>query len=83
VLCPRMAPCGVGHHRRCLKAPFSFLELQAIAAHDPVKSVESIVEHAIIRFSRLPYKDFLTLWKDADPDIPILKQAKAEYAKLQ
>src|SRR2546427_2641107 len=29
------------------------------------------------------YKDFLALWKDADPDIPILKQAKAEYAKLQ
>ncbi|HYM76806.1 MAG TPA: protein kinase [Candidatus Dormibacteraeota bacterium] len=29
------------------------------------------------------YKDFLTLWKDADPDIPIFKQAKAEYAKLQ
>jgi serine/threonine protein kinase/tetratricopeptide (TPR) repeat protein len=29
------------------------------------------------------YRDFLTLWKDADPDIPILLQAKAEYAKLQ
>jgi eukaryotic-like serine/threonine-protein kinase len=29
------------------------------------------------------YNDFLTLWKDADPEIPILKQAKAEYAKLQ
>jgi serine/threonine protein kinase/tetratricopeptide (TPR) repeat protein len=29
------------------------------------------------------YKDFLTLWKDADPDIPIFKRAKAEYAKLQ
>jgi DNA-binding winged helix-turn-helix (wHTH) protein/tetratricopeptide (TPR) repeat protein len=29
------------------------------------------------------YKDFFTLWKDADPDIPILKEAKAEYAKLQ
>ena len=29
------------------------------------------------------YQDFLGLWKDADPDIPILKQAKAEYAKLQ
>jgi DNA-binding winged helix-turn-helix (wHTH) protein/tetratricopeptide (TPR) repeat protein len=28
------------------------------------------------------YKDFLILWKDADPDIPILKQAKAEFAKL-
>ena len=29
------------------------------------------------------YQDFLTLWKEADPDIPILKQAKAEYEKLQ
>jgi len=29
------------------------------------------------------YKDFLTLWKNADPDIPILKEAKTEYAKLQ
>ena len=29
------------------------------------------------------YKDFFTLWKDADPDIPILKEAKVEYAKLQ
>jgi predicted Zn-dependent protease len=33
--------------------------------------------------ARAAYQDFLTLWKDADPDIPILKQAKAEYAKLQ
>jgi tetratricopeptide (TPR) repeat protein len=29
------------------------------------------------------YQDFFALWKDADPDIPILKEAKAEYAKLQ
>jgi hypothetical protein len=29
------------------------------------------------------YKDFLTLGKDADTDIPMLKEAKAEYAKLQ
>jgi tetratricopeptide (TPR) repeat protein len=33
--------------------------------------------------SRAAYEDFLTLWKDADPDIPILLEAKAEYAKLQ
>jgi serine/threonine protein kinase/Flp pilus assembly protein TadD len=33
--------------------------------------------------ARIAYQDFLALWKDADPDIPILKQAKAEYAKLQ
>jgi DNA-binding winged helix-turn-helix (wHTH) protein/predicted Zn-dependent protease len=31
---------------------------------------------------RAAYEEFLKLWKDADPDIPILKQAKAEYAKL-
>jgi eukaryotic-like serine/threonine-protein kinase len=32
--------------------------------------------------ARAAYQDFLTLWKDADPEIPVLKQAKAEYAKL-
>jgi tetratricopeptide (TPR) repeat protein len=33
--------------------------------------------------AKAAYQDFLTLWKDADPDVPILKQAKAEYARLQ
>jgi len=33
--------------------------------------------------ARAAYQDFLTLWKDADPDIPILKEAKSEFAKLQ
>ncbi|HLB89003.1 MAG TPA: protein kinase, partial [Terriglobales bacterium] len=33
--------------------------------------------------ARNAYQNFLTLWKDADPDIPILKEAKAEYAKVQ
>jgi hypothetical protein len=33
--------------------------------------------------ARIAYQNFLTLWKDADPDIPTYKQAKAEYAKLQ
>jgi hypothetical protein len=32
--------------------------------------------------SRKAYNDFFTTWKDADPDIPILRQAKAEYKKL-
>jgi hypothetical protein len=35
------------------------------------------------RVRALAYKAFLTLWKDADPDIPIYRQAKTEYAKLQ
>jgi eukaryotic-like serine/threonine-protein kinase len=33
--------------------------------------------------ARTAYQDFFALWKDADPDVPVLKQAKAEYAKLQ
>jgi hypothetical protein len=33
--------------------------------------------------ARSGYQEFFTLWKDADPDLPILKQAKVEYAKLQ
>ncbi len=33
--------------------------------------------------ARTAYQDFLTLWKDADSDVPILKQARAEYANLQ
>jgi hypothetical protein len=33
--------------------------------------------------TKVAYRNFLTLWKHADPDILILKEAKAEYAKLQ
>ena len=33
--------------------------------------------------SRVAYQDFLAVWKDADPDIPMLRAVKAEYAKLQ
>jgi len=42
-----------------------------------------VFEVAARRRTLAAYKDFLALWKDADPDIPILKEAKAEYAKLQ
>lgn len=35
------------------------------------------------RNSKSAYRRFLTLWKNADPDVPVLRQAKAEYAKLQ
>jgi hypothetical protein len=33
--------------------------------------------------AKAAYQDFLTLWKDADSDIPVLKQAHAEYSKLK
>jgi len=32
---------------------------------------------------RSAHEDFFALWNDADPDIPILKEAKAEYAKIR
>ncbi|MGA8216054.1 MAG: hypothetical protein WB799_20860 [Candidatus Sulfotelmatobacter sp.] len=50
-----------------------------LAGFTTSKSEESNVSKA----RPLAYKDFLTLWKDADRDILILNQAKAEYAKLQ
>jgi hypothetical protein len=33
--------------------------------------------------ARAAYQDFFALWKDADPDVPILKEARGEYGKLQ
>jgi eukaryotic-like serine/threonine-protein kinase len=33
--------------------------------------------------ARTAYQDLFALWKDADPDVPVLKEAKAEHAKLQ
>jgi hypothetical protein len=35
------------------------------------------------RKARTAFEDFLNLWRDADPDIPVLKQARAEYAALR
>ena len=43
----------------------------------------AIVPGFPVRNLGAPYNDFLTLWKDADPDIPVLIQAKAEYVKLK
>jgi hypothetical protein len=46
------------------------------------QSSQGAEAHGACAKARTAYKDFLTLWKDADPDIPILKEAKAEHAKL-
>ena len=70
-------------------------EFQKILDHRGIVVNEPIGALAHLQFGRAyamqgntakakaAYKDFLTLWKDVDPDIPILKLAKAEYAKLQ
>jgi eukaryotic-like serine/threonine-protein kinase len=58
--------------------------LQATTAHkaEATKAAEAADSDAARARARSAYNDFFTLWKDADPNIPILKQAKAEYGKL-
>jgi eukaryotic-like serine/threonine-protein kinase len=65
------------------------LDHQGIMIGDPVSSLAHLglgrayaLQGDTAR-AKATYEDFLTLWKDADPDIPVLKQAKAEYAQLR
>jgi len=64
-------PCSLAKHERRTKE-----RIREDASGSPLAVIDTAE-------ARAAYQDFLTLWKDADPDIPILKQAKAEYAKLQ
>ena len=65
------------------------LDHRGIVVSDPIGALARLQLGRALALSRdntkakAAYQDFLTLWKDADPDIPILKQAKAEYANLQ
>ena len=65
------------------------LDHRSIAISDPIGALARLQLGRAVGISgdkakaKSAYEDFLALWKDADPDIPILKQAKAEYAKLQ
>ena len=47
------------------------------------KSLQGADVEATRTKARTAYQDFLTFWKEADSAVPVLKQAKAEYAKLQ
>jgi tetratricopeptide (TPR) repeat protein len=65
------------------------LHHRGIVVSDPVGALAHLQLGRAIAMSgdktkaKTAYQDFLALWKDADPDIPVLKQAKAEYARLQ
>ena len=65
------------------------LDHRGIVGADPIGALAHLQLGRAFVFSgdkikaKAAYQDFLTLWKDADPDIPILRQAKAEYARLQ
>ena len=64
------------------------LDLRAVQPVDPLSSIAHLgLAHAYaaqgdLQHARLAYQDFLALWKDADPDLPLLKQAKDEYARV-
>ena len=66
-----------------------FLKYRAIEFGDPLGALANLglarayVLQGDTAKAQTAYQDFLALWKDADPDIPILIAAKAEYAKLQ
>ena len=53
-----------------------------IGALDYLQLARSEVMSGDPAAARIHYQDFLALWKAADPNVPILKQAKAEYARL-
>jgi eukaryotic-like serine/threonine-protein kinase len=77
------------------RGPEAAAEFQKILAHrgivfsDPVGAVARLQLARALALSgdtvkaKAAYQDFLTLWRDANPDIPILQQAKAEYARLR
>jgi len=68
--------------RNCWTGALAHLGVARANAQQAKSSTGADADAARVR-ALAAYKDFLTLWKDADPDIPIYKQAKAEYAKLQ
>jgi len=65
------------------------IDHRSIVANDPIGALARLQLGRALHLAgddqeaRAAYQDFLTLWKDADPDIPILTQAKAEFARLQ
>jgi len=79
---------------RAGRGPEAAVEFQKIVDHSGVYSVSPLRALAVLGLARAyalagdtaaarkSYQDFLALWKDADPDIPILRQANAEYSKL-
>ncbi len=69
------------HARYNLRASWTWSRVQLRAEQRQIGRAYAMQANATK--ARAAYQDFLTLWKDADPDVPVLKQAQAEYAKLQ
>jgi eukaryotic-like serine/threonine-protein kinase len=80
---------AAGHGREAAAEFQKILDHRGIVVSDPVGALAHLQLGRAFAFSgdtikaKAAYQDFLTLWKDADPDIPIFMQARTEYAKLQ
>jgi len=77
---------------RSKEAVQEYGQILALRNYMPTDPVLSLVHLGLARAyavegdkskSRIAYQDFLALWKDADPDIPLFKEAQTEYAKLE
>ncbi len=70
----------IDHYGLVVNFPWGAVARLGLARAD---ALDAAKDPAAREKARTAYQNFLTLWKDADPDIPIYKQAKAEYARLQ
>jgi eukaryotic-like serine/threonine-protein kinase len=79
----------MGRHREATAEFQKILDHPGIVVNDPIGPMARLQLARALSASgdraksAAVFNDLLTLWKDADPDIPMLKQAKAEYAKLE
>lgn len=78
------------HHGKEAAAEFQkFLDHRGVAVSCPLAALARLQLGRAYALqsdrarSRAAYQDFFTVWKEADPDIPILIMAKSEYAKLK
>jgi hypothetical protein len=83
---------AISHYRIVEEAAAEFKKImdrrtiQPLSPLHPLSQLELARSLALVgdtAGARTAYQDFIAQWKDADPDLPLLTQAKADYAKLQ
>jgi tetratricopeptide (TPR) repeat protein len=78
-----------GQHKQAVAEFQKILDHRGLMMGDPagaralLEKARSLARAGDQRDARAAYEDFLSLWKDADPNVPVLAQAQAEYAKLK
>ncbi len=80
------AAAAAQEYQKIVDSRFAELGWPGLSALTPLAKVGLARAYALqgkTADARTAYQDFFALWKDADPDIPILRQAKAEYTKLR